>query len=99
MNTGKGKIRKLQLNRETLMPLDSTDLEDVNGGASTGDLVRSAVRASQNYCSRISRAAWSAVEKLSISYSAYEATRAITRTSRAEQPAPPQGGNSQGGGH
>jgi hypothetical protein len=36
------KKNKLQLNRETLMPLDSSQLEDVNGG--TSGLVRLSIR-------------------------------------------------------
>lgn len=44
-------LRKLSLNRETLVPLQSSDLEDVNGG--TGALCRSAVRVSKAWCSQI----------------------------------------------
>ena len=45
------KLRKLSLNRETLLPLQSSDLEDVNGG--TGALCRTAVKVSQRWCSVI----------------------------------------------
>jgi hypothetical protein len=38
------QLRKLTLNRETLHPLD---LENVNGGAGTGGIVRSAWQASK----------------------------------------------------
>ena len=89
MNTGKAKIRKLSLHRETLLSLQPSDLEDVHGG---NGIVRSAIQLSQRYCSKASRAAWSAVEKLSISYSAYEASRAITRSTQ-----PAGGGGGRGG--
>jgi len=45
-------LRKLSLNRETLAPLQTSDLEDVNGG--TGALCRSAYQVSKNWCSQIS---------------------------------------------
>jgi hypothetical protein len=52
------KLRKLTLNRETIQPLD---LENVNGGASTGAIVKSAWQsakaaskwATQNVCGPI----------------------------------------------
>ena len=50
-----GSLRKLNLNRETLVPLQSSDLEDVNGG--TGALCRSAVKVSQFLCSEIVKSA------------------------------------------
>jgi hypothetical protein len=49
-------IKKLTLNRETLMPLDSNDLEHVNGGASLSASVRATIKlskASLQNCSRV----------------------------------------------
>lgn len=48
-------LRKLNLNRETLVPLQGSELEGVNGG--TGVLCRSAVRVSQYACSEIVKSA------------------------------------------
>jgi hypothetical protein len=47
------KLRKLSLQRETLVQLQMNDLEDVNGG--TGALCRSVFTLSARYCSPVSR--------------------------------------------
>ena len=47
----KNTLKKLDLQRETLVPLQSTDLGDVNGG--TGGLVRSAVQVSKYLCTTV----------------------------------------------
>ena len=49
--TKNASLRKLNLTRETLVPLQQSDLEGVNGG--TGALCRTAVKVSQAWCSQI----------------------------------------------
>jgi hypothetical protein len=82
----KTQIRKLTLNRETLMPLDNTDLENVNGG----NLVRSAIQASKasiQHCSRvISQASRWVSRQLSVASAIESAQETIRQT---------QGGNGQ----
>jgi hypothetical protein len=86
MNTGNKKLRKLSLNRETLMPLDSTDLEQVNGGTST--IVKSTIKASQRYCSPASK--W-VTRNLCPSVVSEAVSESIRRTTG--------GGGDQGGQH
>lgn len=47
----KQSAKKLGLARETLVPLQSNDLDDVNGG--TGGLIRSAVQVSKYLCTTV----------------------------------------------
>jgi hypothetical protein len=80
----KTNIRKLTLNRETLMPLEANDLENVQGG----NIVRSAIEASKASIRACSKAV-SAVSR----WVSRQACSAISIESVAETVRRTQGGN------
>jgi hypothetical protein len=79
---GNNLKRKLNLSRETIRPLTPDSLEDVNGGNAISAVSRSAVKLSQQYCSKVAKSIWKGIETIGISWGSYQATKSIANSTK-----------------